>query len=421
MAEASTASARLAASGMPPSPTRRANQAGASTPKPPAPARSAITAAGPSHPASTTAARGCAEARGDRQQQPDVQCREDEHEQVRVAGEREPRAGEQRDVRAEVAAGARRVGIARDAAGGERSHRSPEREREDDLPQRHPAARAGERRRVGVGQQPRRALQADREHAERHPGGAPEHAPQRDRGPRAARSRSRRRVDEGEDRRDQERREEELERPAAEHAIAGDEVRRAEVGGRRPGVERERRDLHGGADASEAIGGEQVGRVDGRALAGARAVEADDRRPAADERGLVSVRDGGHERRDLLAQRGQRDVRDALAAQRLLDRAQPSRGRQPVALARDPEHQWPVRAPDRPQGDAGPQREAARRVPCELARARGLRRRAVDRGEHQRRLRDAADERARELDERSRARAVVVRARPREAGRRARR
>ena len=47
----------------------------------------------------------------------------------------------------------------------------------------------------------------------------------------------------------------------------------------------------------------------------------------------------------------------------------------------------------------------------ELAGAGRLGRRAVDRGEHERGLGDAADERARELDERAGARAVVVRAR----------
>ena len=90
VAEARMASARLAASGIPPSPIRRTNQAGASTPKPPGPASSAITAAGPSQPASTTAARAAAPRRAvSGQQQPEVQGGDHEHEQIGIAREGE--------------------------------------------------------------------------------------------------------------------------------------------------------------------------------------------------------------------------------------------------------------------------------------------------------------------------------------------
>ena len=68
-------------------------------------------------------------------------------------------------------------------------------------------------------------------------------------------------------------REEELERPAAQYAVARDEVRGAEAGRARAGVERERGELHRGADAAEQVGRERLRRVGGGALAGARAVE----------------------------------------------------------------------------------------------------------------------------------------------------
>ena len=116
----------------------------------------------------------------------------------------------------------------------------------------------------------------------------------------------------------------------------------------------------------------------------------------------------GDERRDLLAERRQLHLRDALVAQRLLHGAQPAGGRQAMPLAREPQHDRPARAPDRAQGDAGCEPQPARRLACELARTGRLGGRAVDRGEHERGLRDAAHERAGELDERSGPRAVVV-------------
>ena len=136
----------LAASGMPPSPIRRTNQAGASTPKPPGPASSAITAAG-SEPAGEHdgGPGGGAQAGGRRQQEPQVQCGDDEHEQVRVTGECERSPHEQTGVRAQVAARADRVGVGRYAAGSERAAGAAERERKDDLPERHaaPVSRKG--------------------------------------------------------------------------------------------------------------------------------------------------------------------------------------------------------------------------------------------------------------------------------------
>ena len=141
---------------------------------------------------------------------------------------------------------------------------------------------------------------------------------------------------------------------------------------------------------------------------GLRSVDPHHGGAAADERGLVAVRDGRHERRDLLAEGGKAHFLHALVVQRLLDRAQPAGGRQPMALAGQPEDEREAGAADGAQCDAGAQAEPGRRMASELARTRGLGRRAVDRREHERCPGDAADQCARQFDERSRARGVVV-------------
>ena len=268
---------------------------------------------------------------------------------------------------------------------------------------------------MGVGNHAGRTQQPDGEDADREAARAPEHAPRGDRRTCAAGTRAGRGVDQREDRRDQKGDEEELERPAAQHAVAGDEVGRAEARRLRPGVEGQRGQLRGRADAAQEVGGQgpevaedRLRGVRGGAQPRLGSVDPDHGGAAADERGLVAVHDRGHECRDLLAERGQAHRLHALVVQRLLDRAQPAGGRQAMALARQPEDEREAGAADGAQCDAGAQTEAGGRMASELARTCGLGRRAVDRGEHQRGLGDAADERARQLDERSRARAVVV-------------
>ena len=325
------------------------------------------------------------------------------------------RADEQRGVRAEVAAGAGGVGVARHAPRGQRADRAAEREREHDLPQRDPAAVAGERRRVRVGEDARRALEADHEHAERHPGRAPEHAPHRDRRPRAARARPRRGVDQREDRRYQQRHEEELERPAAQHAVAGDEVGRARGWPGRGPVSNASAASCAAVPTRPRRSAESCVRgVDRRALARRASRRCRRRRrrrrPA---RAWSPCATGATSAATCWPSDGSRTLSTSSSRSACSTvRSQPAAGRRwPSPESRSTS--WPSARADRAQGDAGAQLEAAGRMAGELARAGRLGGRAVDRGEHERGLGDAAHERARELDERPGAGAVVVRARAR--------
>ena len=158
----------------------------------------------------------------------------------------------------------------------------------------------------------------------------------------------------------------------------------------RPGVEGQRGELRGRADAAKEIGreireipDEGLRGVDRRAQPRPRTVDADDGRAAADERRLVAVRHRSDERRDLLAERWEAHLLHTLVTQRLFDRPQPAGSRQAVALAGEPENEWRAGTAHGAQRHSGAEAEPGRGMPCELASACGLGRRAVDRREHE--------------------------------------